>query len=107
MEQAKVKMKELEQRLHETGVVDIKFFKDKNYSNLSPLEQARELCEVVECMLDGRYSPAAPLGDSVRGLLGGGEPSSPITFSPVVRCGGASATGDHNEEQQKSRTTAS
>lgn len=106
MEQAKARMEGLEQSLRERGVVDIKFHKSPEYSALSPLDQARDICDVVEAVLDGRSTPAAPLGDSVRGLLGENS-VSPKTLSPIARCGGESGTGDHNEEQQKGGTAAS
>lgn len=96
MEQAKAKMGELENRLRERGVVDVKFFKAPEYYQRSPLEQAREICEIVENVLDGNTTPASPFGDSVR---------SPNMLSPVARCGGGHL-GDHHEEEQASRTTA-
>ncbi len=104
--QTQTRVQNVQQRLHDRGVVDIKFFKSPEYYTLSPSAQANELCDVLEAVLDGRSTPAEPLGDSVRGLLGG-DSSSPITLSPITRCGGESDTGDHNEEQQKGGTTAS
>jgi hypothetical protein len=66
MTEARAKMDELEQRLRERGIVDVKFFKTEEFYTMTPLEQARDICEVIEAMLDGRYSPAPPIGDSVR-----------------------------------------
>lgn len=96
--QTEARVQDIQQRLHERGVVDIKFFKQyPEYTSLSANEQMAALCDVLEAVLDGRTAPAPPLGDSVR---------SPKTFSPVTRCDGASETGDFDEEQQKGGTTA-
>ena len=103
--QTQARVENCEQRMRERGVVDVKFFKNyPEYRNLTPDQQMNELCDVIEAMLDGRYTPAEPLGDSVRGLLGE-ESTSPITLSPVARCGGG-RLGDHNEKEQKGGTTA-
>jgi hypothetical protein len=57
----------VERRLKERGVVDIKFFKNYPlYSSLTPNAQLNEICDLVEAMLDGKYTKAEPLGDSVR-----------------------------------------
>lgn len=97
MEQVNQRMKDLETKLRERGVVDIKFSKTSSYYQLSPLEKAQELCDVIDCVLEGRFSPAEPIGDSVR---------EPNMLSPVARCGGGHL-GDHHEEQETSGKTAS
>lgn len=104
MVEARAKMQELEGRLRERGVVDIHFFKTPDFNGLSELERSRQICEVVESVLEGRTTPFKGVGDSAR-LLGDGK-KSPIMLSPVARCGGGH-NGDHHEEQQKSGTSAS
>ena len=59
------RLKVCEQRLRDAGVVDVKFFFRRANKTLSGV--ANEVAEVVEAMLDGRYTRAKPLGDSVRG----------------------------------------
>lgn len=93
-----IRVHEVEQRLRDRGVVDIKFFKDRvQYLQLTPSQQVNQLCDVVEAMLDGKSSLAAPFGDSVRSLH---------TLSPVTRCGGGRLGEDHNEEEQQKGGTA-
>lgn len=111
--QTQTRVENVEARMRERGVVDVKFFKDREkYLKLSPNEQMNEVCDVIEAMLDGRCKPAEPLYDSVRGVehpslrgLLGEADASPITLSPVARCGGG-RNGDHHEEEQKGGTTA-
>ena len=65
--QTHARVDNVERRLRERGVVDIKFFKDyPGYTYLTPAEQLNALCDVLECVLDGRTTPAKPFGDSVR-----------------------------------------
>lgn len=58
--QTQARVENVEQRMRERGVVDVKFFKDyPAYTNLSPSQQMNELCDVIECVLDGRTTRAS------------------------------------------------
>lgn len=58
----------VQKRLLDRGALDIKFFKTyPHYTNQTPDQQMNALCEIIEAMLDGKYSPAKPIGDSLRG----------------------------------------
>lgn len=96
MVEAREKMRELEGRLRERGVVDVHFFRAPDFNSKSELERSRDICAVVEALLDGRTRPAGLLGDSVR---------SPIMLSPVTRCGGGH-NGDQHEINEKGGTSA-
>ena len=54
---------EVQRRLQEAGVVDFKFFKTPDYKMLDVNAQVDSLCTVLEAMLDGKTTPAKPLGD--------------------------------------------
>lgn len=61
---AENKLKALEASLSERGVVDVKFFFAKDGS--SPTKVASDVANVLEAMLEGRTTPFAGVGDSVR-----------------------------------------
>lgn len=94
MEDATVRLTELQQRLQDKGVVDVKFFKTEEFTKAAPLRRAIEIINILEAVLDGRTTPAAPFGDSVR---------SPNTLSPAARCGGG-RNGDQYEINETSGT---
>lgn len=90
-------MQHLTKRLEDNGVVDVKFVKSTNFYMQSPEDQARDMCVVLEQVLEGNYSPAPPFGDSVM---------DPNMLSPVTRCGGGH-NGDQHENNEKGGTSAS
>lgn len=63
--ETKMKLDELTQRLKDRGVMDIKFHTERR-EGMTDEDVARDVIEVVEAILEGRYSPAPLFGDSVR-----------------------------------------
>ena len=64
MNELKARLEGLEQRLKDRGVVDVKF--DADYSQGAE-KVGNDMADVLEAVLDGKYHPALPIGDSVRG----------------------------------------
>jgi RNA-binding protein YhbY len=65
---AKERLQNLQTALSERGVVDVKFFFNKQ-RDASLTAVATDVADVVEALLDGRYHPHAGVGDSVRTLI--------------------------------------
>lgn len=66
MEHLKSKLDELEQKLRDKGVVDVKFHIDWS-KNPSPETLASDLINVIEAILDGNTTPYIPteLGEHI------------------------------------------
>lgn len=65
---AKERLQNLQAALSERGVVDVKFFFNKQ-RGASLTAVATDVADVVEAFLDGRYHPHAGVGDSVRSSI--------------------------------------
>lgn len=59
----RARLDNLEERLKARGVVDVKFHYEPNTSMKKLTE---DLCTFLEAILEGKTSPAMPIGDSQR-----------------------------------------
>ena len=64
-QERRARLESLSQKLADRGVVDVRFFVDRS-GNPSQEKVVDDTCEVIEAYLSGNFTPAAPIGDSVR-----------------------------------------
>lgn len=62
----KLRLKEIQKRLEDRGVVDIKFTYDRSSPNFTRNKVAEDMIHVLEAYLDGKCVELYDLGDSVR-----------------------------------------
>ena len=60
----KARLDNLQKQLEDRGVVDVKFHVDRSNGPVDGQKLAEDTATVLEAMLEGRVSPALPIGDS-------------------------------------------
>ncbi len=64
----KRRLKDIERRLEDRGIVDVKFAFDRfTEATVTKDKMLADVCDVLEAVLNGDSTPAEPFGDSARG----------------------------------------